>query len=740
MPSEYQLIEETIDLGKYWLTLKRRWLPATFIFLLVFFAATLAGFIKTPIYQAQGKLRIKDVKSSLGSSLTELDVGGINPLSGDGSFLETEVATILSVPVLQSALSRLKLTDDDGKPLKLDEFQENLTVTKANAGDIIELYYKSNDPEQAALVINTLMEVYLADNLRINRSEAASARQYIDQEVPKARRKLENLEESLRRFQENNQIISIEKEGEVAVEAIVKLAEKITEAQGVAISAQAQSASLRKQLDLDTQQSIASTNLSQSPGVQSVLETLQETEAQLAIESRRLTTDHPILQDLEEQATALRTTLQGRVGDALGLTSQPPTSGELQVGGLQQTVTGELVKLEAERLAAEQSAAALIEVKNNFQKRTQVIPALEKNLRRLLREVEVSQEIYTGLVKKWQEIQVFEKQNLGNARVLSPALIPDEPIEPRKVLFAVSGFVLGSLLAIGVALLLDARDKSVKTLEDIKTLFSDYTMLGVVPAIEGVQYQIKEKGSSVPADIKRDLYVRDAPNSPPSEAVRMVQSNLRYLSSDKPLKIIALTSGIPAEGKSTVSANLAIAMADLGHKVLLIDADLRRPVQHRTWELLNRVGLSDVLVGEATIEDAIQEAEPNLDVLTSGVLPPNPSALIDSEHMINLLKEFSQTYRYVIIDTPPLSATADTLTLSRMSDGLLMVVRPGIAETGSVALSKDLLEQKGHNLLGIIANGVTPDQQPSYSSYYYSYDQVNMQETDVMPKVKQAKS
>jgi polysaccharide biosynthesis transport protein len=738
--TSYQLEEETLDLGKYWLILKRRWLPASVVFAVVLSVATLAAFLKTPIYQAQSKLLIKDSKTGL----TELEIGGINPLSGQSSPLDTEVETILSTPILQVVMGQLKLTDSNGKPLKLEDFEMQLNVSKARAGDVIQLSYKSEDPEEAARVLNTLMEVYLADNLRVNRSEAASAREYIDSEIPKAKQKLETLEERLRRFKERNRVFALEKEAEAAVEATINLAEKINDAQGKALGAKTQATSLRQQLGLETQQSINSTNLSQSPGVQEALKQLQEIESQLAIARTEKTPDHPDVKDLEEKGVALRKTLQGRVGEALGASAQGSTPNQLQVGELQQTVTGELVKLESERLASEQVAAALVKVQDNFQKRTQSIPGLEKQLRQLLREVELSQEVYANLVKKWQELQVLEKQNLGNARVLSPSLIPEEPIEPRKALYVASGLILGTLLAIGVALLLDVRDKSVKTLEDIKALFSEFTMLGVIPAIEGAQtYQIKEKGGSVPADIKRELYVRDAPNTPPSEAIRMVQSNLRYLSSDAPVKVVVITSGIPAEGKSTVAANLALTMAELGHKVLLIDADLRRPVQHRTWELLNRIGLSDVLVGEANIDDAIQEAEPNLDVLTSGVLPPNPSALIDSKHMVALLSEFSQRYSYVIIDSPPLSAAVDTLTLSRMADGLMLVVRPGVAETGSVALSKDLLSQPGHKLLGVVANGVTRSQQPSYSSYYYSYNS----EADHVPdqprsgvKEKQSKS
>jgi capsular exopolysaccharide synthesis family protein len=189
----------------------------------------------------------------------------------------------------------------------------------------------------------------------------------------------------------------------------------------------------------------------------------------------------------------------------------------------------------------------------------------------------------------------------------------------------------------------------------------------------------------------------------------MLYANLKFLSSDKEVRVITITSAVPKEGKSTVSANLALAIAQLGFRVLLIDADMRHPSQHAVWELPNSLGLSNVIVEQIQLKTAIAQAMPNLYVLTSGLVPPNPLALLNSRRMASLIEDFSQTYDFVIIDTPPISAAADARILSAMTDGMLIVVQPKLVDSASAIAAQELLEQSGQNVLGMVINGVNPE-------------------------------
>jgi capsular exopolysaccharide synthesis family protein len=189
----------------------------------------------------------------------------------------------------------------------------------------------------------------------------------------------------------------------------------------------------------------------------------------------------------------------------------------------------------------------------------------------------------------------------------------------------------------------------------------------------------------------------------------MLQANLKFVNSDKELKVIVVTSSVPQEGKSTVSANLAVVMAHSGRRVLLVDADMRRPVQHKILDLLNEAGLSNVLVGQAELRTVIKEVRDNLYVLSAGVIPPNPMALLDSQRMASLINYFSNSYDFVIIDTPSLNVAADALILGQMADGVLLVVRPGVVDSASAASAKEFLEQSGQNVLGQVINGVVPE-------------------------------
>ncbi|HEY9826707.1 MAG TPA: polysaccharide biosynthesis tyrosine autokinase, partial [Stenomitos sp.] len=323
--------------------------------------------------------------------------------------------------------------------------------------------------------------------------------------------------------------------------------------------------------------------------------------------------------------------------------------------------------------------------------------------------------------KSWQQFRISENQNVGNVDVVQAATIPDMPVSPIWLMNILIGVILGLLLGIGTALILEALDTTVKSVKEAEEIF-DLTVLGTIPQLEGsAKVSLKNLDRATPK-----LSVRDDPRSAISEAYRMLQANIRFLSSDNPPRVIVMTSSVPQEGKSTTTANLALVFAELGHRVLVVDADLRRPSQHQIWELPNSVGLSNILVEPGKWAGVVRSENEFLDIITAGIIPPNPVRLLDSHRMANLIGEWREVYDYVIIDTPPLAVASDALLVAQMTDGLLMVARPGVLTTPSADTSKAALAKasgdvhhgaKRATLLGLVVNGVIPENEPD--SYYY---------------------
>ncbi|HEY9300260.1 MAG TPA: polysaccharide biosynthesis tyrosine autokinase, partial [Phormidium sp.] len=310
--------------------------------------------------------------------------------------------------------------------------------------------------------------------------------------------------------------------------------------------------------------------------------------------------------------------------------------------------------------------------------------------------------------------------NVGNAMIIEEANVPGKPADSKKKLFVIAGFAAGVMVYVVIAFLVDLADPTLKTAKELRQIFK-YTVLGMIPSWQKrLIFPIPMKKQ----DEKVKLAVKDAPHSIISETYRMLQANLKFLSPDRELKVIVVTSTVSKEGKSTVSANLAVAMAQLGQRVLLIDGDMHHPMQHHIWNLTNAAGLSDVIVGQADINTVVKGVMDNLDVLPCGVIPPNPLALLDSKRMASLIADFSEDYNFVIIDTPPLVLVADALTLGKVADGVLLVARPGVVDTVSASASKGFLVQSGQNVLGIVVNGIVVENEPdSYFHHAKSYSE-----------------
>ncbi|MDJ0696410.1 polysaccharide biosynthesis tyrosine autokinase [Mastigocoleus sp. MO_188.B34] len=696
--------QDYIDLHKYWQILKRRWFLLSIVSFSVFGITGIITFLQQPIYEAQGKLNFN--KQNGASSLTGLDkqLGELSGLTNTSNPLETEAEVIRSQNILKKTIAELKLRDRDNQTLLVDKFLQKLRVKSVRGTDVLRLSYQSTNPQEAAAVVNSIMKNYLEHNIRSNRAEATAAREFLLQQLPEVKAKVLEAEISLRKFKESNNIINLHEESKAGVESLKEISDEITKTQAQLVDIDTRSKALQNKLELNSQQAIALSGLSTSTGVQGVLEEYQSLQKQLATARTRYTDNHPDIIDLYNKILALREQLATQVFRNLQ-GSQSVKERDLQIGQVKQTLTSKLVNSEVERLGLANRVAQLRKEYAIFHQRLSSLPRLEQIQLQIERQLQIARSTYEQLLKRLQEVELLENQNVGNARILAEAVTPLKPVSPRIILNLLLGGFLSTILGMGIALLVEAMDKSIRSVEEAKLLL-DYPLLGTVPTLDKKE--------------KVDLPLLKIPYCASSYAFEMLQASLNFTTSDKSLGVIVVTSSVPGEGKSFVSSNLGIATAQLGKRVLIIDADMRCPRQHEIWSLHNLTGLSNILVGQTEREKTVRQKLYNLDILTSGTIPPNPIALLDSQRITSLIEQARSDYDFIIIDSPPSIIAPDAQLLGKLADGILFVVRPGTSDSSAVKNTKRILEQSGQHILGMVVNDINSGD--SYGSHYaYQY-------------------
>ncbi|MEM9137269.1 MAG: polysaccharide biosynthesis tyrosine autokinase, partial [Cyanobacteria bacterium P01_F01_bin.42] len=575
---------------------------------------------------------------------------------------------------------------------------------------MIELKYRDSDPQVSAAVINQLMDVYQQHNLKVNRSQSVAARQFISQQIPRSDGKRREAQRQLKEFKQRYQIVEPTEEATVAIEELGELQGQIIATRADLEDVQEREIQLRKQLGgTSSSKAIASTSISGSQRLQEGIRALEEAQDELAAAEEVLTPNHPDLLNLQEKVASLSGNLQTRLSRSTTVVS----GAEVNEAG--QTVGSELIN---ELVRAETSADGLRQRLADLEKSYQVqvastlqYPELEEQFRQLSLDVEVATLAYTSLYESLQKALIAENQNIGNVSILHQASVPKEPISPRVLLNLLMGGVLGILLGTGLSLLVDARDLRLRTLEDVRRVY-DYALLGAVPDFsETIGADANARANS--------LFVRDQPRSMISETYRMVNTNLQFSSSDN-LQVVVISSGMPGEGKSSTLANIALAMAELGNRVILIDADMRLPSQHQVWELPNRKGLSHVLVDQNESFDRLPVIAENegLDILPAGALPPNPTSLLSSQRFSALIKHLRERYDHVLIDAPPITVASDALLISQVVDGLLLVARPGKLNRAAANVAANMIRQAQVNILGVIGNAIRSKDETNGTQYY----------------------
>jgi succinoglycan biosynthesis transport protein ExoP len=353
----------------------------------------------------------------------------------------------------------------------------------------------------------------------------------------------------------------------------------------------------------------------------------------------------------------------------------------------------------------------------------------------LKREAETNKQLYDSLLEKLKEAGLSAGMRSSNLRIVDPAMIPPLPSRPQKARDISLAFIVGLVGGIGLAFFREYLDNTVKTPDDIETL-THLPSLAIVPSLSGGNghFRTSRMLKSGEATNGREgtrrvgLIAHEQPQSEIAEAFRALRTSLLLSRADQPPQVILVTSALPKEGKTTATTNLAVTLAQLGDRTLLIDSDLRRPAIAKLLGMsgIPRTGLSSYLAGACDLDGCTFPCPgvPELSVIPAGPIPPNPADLLSSQRLVDAIEELRHKYKFVVIDSPPIMLATDAAILSTWSDGVLLVARSGETPKGAFARAQELLASVKCRLLGVILNAVNtaaPDYYYRYYPYYGEY-------------------
>jgi len=703
--------------------IKRKWVVIICL-LTIFSVVAIASLKTTPIYEAGGTIAINKPDAALNfqnSATFSLDYYDPTELDTEVKILQSDFLAMQVIRELNldrrpeyagqappAPSSSLDLAPD---PLQSDPargsamiggFKSNLRVGLSANTRIIEVHYRSPDPQMAANVVNTLMQTYVENNFKARFESTMQASDWLSKQLVDLQMKVETSQEKLVRYQKEHEILGADEKQNITMEKLNELNKELTSAESERMDKEALYR-LVESGDADTVASSLS-GIDDTSGPQSttqLLITLRTRQADLKIQAAELNTQfgpsYPKLSQLNNQLKEIDSQIQA-----------------------------EMKKLTAKARGQYNAALQRENMLNEaFEKQKQEANRLNESAityTLLKRDVDTNRQLYEGLLQKLKEAGVSAGLKSNNFRIVDGARPPTGPIEPnipRNLLFAA---VLGLASGIGLAFLLEGLDNTVRTTEQAQ-LISGIASLGMIPlgsksAREGPNPKRLVIASSKEAV---ELVTQVRPQSQMAESYRALRTSLLLSNLGAPPCVIMVTSSLPQEGKTTTSINTAVVLAQKGVRVLLIDADLRRPSIHKTLGMGPHTGLSNVLTGSTTLEQAITKTAvlPNLFVLPAGTPPPNPAELLASSNMRDVLNQLREKFDHIVIDTPPSLSVTDAVVLSPRADAVVLVIRSGQTTKQALRRSREVLTQVNAKVVGVLLNAVDLSSPDYY--YYYEY-------------------
>ncbi len=702
-------VEEEIHLRDYLnVIIRRKWILITFLVAVVT-TVTIGTFMMRPQYKSTITVKIDKENPNI---LTFKDVVGLERAEED--YYQTQYKVLQSRNLAKRVIRSLMLykhpefavdEGEDGKELihalskhenpladdrvtsnLIDSFLNKLEVKPVQKSRLVNVSFVSYDPELSARVANAIGEAFIQLNIESKFEATYQARTWLEKQLDIMKAKVEQAEERLNEYAAKNEIIFLKEDEEGdnnEKENIItkRLSELSTNLTGAISDRIAKEALYREVSAGDPQSSSVVMN---NPLIMELKKTYAELESEYNKQLKIYKPDYPKMVKLKEHIDQIKNKIDVET----------------------KKVVSSIKKDYQIALKRENELRALVEKLKQ--------EALDLNQRSiqyqiLKREADTNKELYNGLLQRLKETGVSASLTASNIQILDRAEVPKSPYKPRKTLNIILSILVGLFGGIGVAFFVEYLDNTVKTPEDLEKRMS-LPPLGLIPYY---------------SDSKNNLLVEHASHSDSTsqiaEAFRSIRTFLLLSSGGKPPRMIMVTSPTREEGKTTTAINIAISLTKSDVKAIIVDADMRRPRIHNVFSLDNKVGLSNFLSGNAEIDEGIIKVSnvKNLDVITSGPIPPNPAELLSSYRFTDLLHALYSLYNFIIVDTPPVIGISDPLITSTQVDGVIIVARSGKTQKEAIREARRLLQGVNAKILGVVLNAI--DQSSMRYSYYYNY-------------------
>ncbi len=716
---DYQYQEEEIDLKDYLrIIIKRRWLIATILIVLTSIVA-IYSFMAEPIYKATAQVLIEkenpkvvDVEEVLGVNTTGRDyyqtqyeilksrslalrVIKALDLEHNKEFIPKPPGVIGSIISWFKGIFSKKLpSGPQSKYEKLiDAYLSRLKIEPIRNSRLVKVSFEAKDPTLAAKIANAHARFYIESSIERKFDASKKAVRFLKKRIKEVRKKLEEAEIALQRYREKEGLASVDFEERQSI--ILKSLDELNSALNKAKTERIEKESLYRELikvannpdKIDSLPAVV-----ENPLIQRLKAEYIKLVAEYYKKGKKYGPAHPVMVRLRSEIRSIKKNIAQEVKNI-----------------------AESIKVEY-KIALENEKEIL---KAMEEKKKEALLLNKKQIQYnvLKREVDVNRSLYKSLLKRLKETGITEDLKMTNIMIVDHASVPDKPVRPRKGLNIILSIVVGLFLGIFLAFFLEYLDNTIKYPSEVEKELK-IPLLGVVGRIEFVGENPK----------KEELIIDSESRSHIAESFRTIRTNLSFAAPDVERKIFIVSSALPGEGKTIISSNLAVAFSQVEKKVLLLDCDLRKPRVHTVFGLERDNGLAEFLGG--TSDPKIKDTRfPNLKIITSGVIPPNPAELLASGKMKAFIEKMRSNFDMIIIDSAPILAAADSIEVAPLTNGLVMVAKAASTPIPSIQTAIDQIMDVGGKVIGCILNNVDLEKEDYYYShyryyhhYYYYYD------------------